>query len=539
VASSNPAKPLADHWGGRPFHQPERRVDGCPDTTDSEFPYMRSTKTVLTLTRGDGPDRTAAAESSRPVRAPRRAAKRGRLTARRRALAASTVLATVALALLGSTGLTGTASAAVPAAPNGTSYGTDGTGNPKTSDCTKTVAAGGSIQNAINGAAAGAVICVKAADYSGASLTIDKAVTVRANGVVKIKSAVLTSGNATLDGFTIVGGAAGTPAAGVSAKGNSNKIVNNLINGHGLQYGISCYQNKCGSGTLIASNTITRINNYGLYMLNGDHITVERNNIYNLYDSVNNGLDVDGIRLFGTSHIIRNNYIHDLNSKLSVSEPHLDCMQHYQNDDGSDRAANITIENNYCVRVSGMCLITKNNIHNAYDLRDYTFRGNVCQTYGWQQVILSGIDGFTMENNTFLGATQGGPNVTVQDDPSGAVSKNIRIRNNIMIRGDSKNASIGNRSGAPIASGDLADNSKNATWVDTSLLDDQAAFNNSPTPVTTPIIDKDFTTFRTESQQGNVLNQGAAMLTSGLTADIDGGARVRGSAVDIGAYEFG
>jgi hypothetical protein len=521
------------------FHLPERRVDGCPDTTDSEFPYMRLTKTVLTLIRGDGPDRTDAADGGHPVQAPRRAARRGHVTARRRATSTSIVLATAAFALLGSTGLAGTASAAVLDAPNGTSYGTDGTGNPKTSDCTKTVAAGGSIQNTINGAAAGAVICVKAADYSGASLTINKAVTVRANGVVKIKSAVLTSGNATLDGFTIVGGGAGTPAAGVSTRGNSNKIVNNLINGHGLQYGINCYQNKCGSGTLIAHNTITRINNYGLYMLNGDHITVERNNIYNLYDSVNNGMDVDGMRVFGAYQTIRNNYIHDLNAKLSVSKPHLDCMQNYQNGAGTDRAANITIENNFCVRISGMCLITTNDVHNAYDLRDYTFRGNVCQTFGWQQVILSGIDGVTMENNAFLGATQGGPNVTVQNAPSGAVSKNIRIRNNVLIRGDSKNAAIGNRSGDPIAAGALADDAKNATWVDSTLLDDQAAFNNNPTHVTTPIIDKDFTTFRTDSQKGNVLNQGAPMLTSGLTDDVDGNARVRGSAIDIGAYEFG
>ena len=500
---------------------------------------MRLTKSALNLFRGKDPDPTAATDGGRAVRDPRRAAGRGRVTARRRALGASTVLAAAAFAVLGGTGLAGTASAAALTAPNGISYGTDGTGNPTTSDCTKTVAAGGSIQNAINGAAAGAVICVKAGDHSGASLTINKAVTVRANGVVKIESAVLTGGNVTLDGFTIVGGAAGTPGAGVSISGKSNEVVNNLINGHGLKYGVSCWQNKCGSDTLIAHNTITRINNYGIYVLNGDRITVERNNIYDLYDSVNNGLDVDGIRFFGSNHAIRHNYIHDLNAELSASQPHLDCIQHYQSA-GTGGAVNMTIENNYCVRVTGMCLITKNNLNNVYDLRDYTFRGNVCQTYGWQQVILSGINGVTMENNLFLGATKSGPNVTVENNPdSGAVSKNIRIRNNVMVRGDSKNASIGNSSGTPVASGYLADNTKNVTWVDTTLVDDQAAFQNNPAHVTTPIVDKDFTTFRTESRKGNVLDQGAAALTSGLTADVDGGARVRGSAVDIGAYELG
>src|SRR3954447_20831454 len=121
---------------------------------------MHFKKSALSLFRGDGPGRTAAADDDGAVRDSRRAGGRGRVSARRRALAALTVLAITALALLGSTGLADTATAAVLTAPNGISYGTDGTGNPKTSDCTTTVAAGGSIQSAINNAATGAVVCV-------------------------------------------------------------------------------------------------------------------------------------------------------------------------------------------------------------------------------------------------------------------------------------------------------------------------------------------------------------------------------------------
>src|SRR3954454_2706490 len=185
------------------------------------MPLMESD---LELFRGDGPGRTAAADGGSAARRPRRAAGRGRVSAWRRALTASAVLVLTAFALLGSTALADPAAAAAPTAPNGVSYGTNGAGNPKTSDCTTTVAPGGSIQAAIDRAVAGAVLCVKAADYSGTSLTINKAVTVRANGAVEIKSAVLTGSKATLDGFTIVGGGAGAPAAGVNLTGASNKV---------------------------------------------------------------------------------------------------------------------------------------------------------------------------------------------------------------------------------------------------------------------------------------------------------------------------
>jgi hypothetical protein len=102
---------------------------------------------------------------------------------------------------------------AVDTAPNGLAtpirYGTVGQGDPATADCTVTTTT--NPQAAVDAAAAGAVICVKPGDYSTSTLTVGKAVTVRANGVVKIKNIVITGSNAVVDGFNVVGGTLGNP----------------------------------------------------------------------------------------------------------------------------------------------------------------------------------------------------------------------------------------------------------------------------------------------------------------------------------------
>jgi len=97
-------------------------------------------------------------------------------------------------------------------APNGVTppirYGTDGKGSTQSAGCTTT--AGSDFQSKIDSAAAGAVICVQPGDYSGSSMTVNKAVTVRAvrpsspNAVAaKVKNIVISGSNATVDGFNL------------------------------------------------------------------------------------------------------------------------------------------------------------------------------------------------------------------------------------------------------------------------------------------------------------------------------------------------
>src|SRR5690242_6977228 len=96
---------------------------------------------------------------------------------------------------------------AVDTAPNGLSpqaqihYGTVGQGDPATGDCTVTTST--NPQAAVDAAATGAVICVQPGDYSTSTLTVGKAVTVRANGVVKIRNIAITGSNATVEGFNV------------------------------------------------------------------------------------------------------------------------------------------------------------------------------------------------------------------------------------------------------------------------------------------------------------------------------------------------
>lgn len=423
-------------------------------------------------------------------------------------------------------------------------YGSVGSGDPNTSDCTATVASGGDIAAAITAAVAGDVVCVLPQDQSNTTVTVNKAITVRTTGVVKIQNAIITAG-ATIDGFTVVGGVAGNPSAGILFSGSNNRITNNLINGHALERGVQC--TSCSSGTVISHNTITEINGYGIQTGGSSQSTViEWNNIYDLYDTADNGLDIDGMRPFGTNNIVRNNYMHDMNSQRSIlgsdnDLPHLDCIQHYQS--GGLSAINLLIENNYCVRVTGNFIISKNNLTTDTNMRDMTIRGNVAEAYGNQVIILSGVPNVVVENNTLFGGSSGGSVITVENGDNGAPMTNARLQNNILVRGVTQNASIGDKSGNAYDAGIVTLVQKNPSWVDTTIADRDAIWATDPSIAenASPINPDDFTAYRIWEQRGGyaLANQGATLLSSGYTNDAAGNARVQGSAVDIGAYELG
>ena len=421
---------------------------------------------------------------------------------------------------------------AVNSAPNGLAtpirYGTAGQGNPKTDDCTVTTTT--NPQTAVNNAAAGAIICVKPGHYSTSTLTVNKAVTVRANGVVSLKNIVVSGSNAVVDGFTVVGGTLGNPNYAVKFSGTGHKIVNNLVRGRGIWYAIGCEQSAgCGSNVLIAGNTITGVHNFGIYLWGGDHITVEKNNVFDLFQSQDVD-DVDALRAWGNNHVVRNNYFHDINAKKSAGSPHSDCYQSYQAGSTPRLSSNILYENNYCVRVTGQCIIVQNDLRNAAELHDYVIRGNVCETYGWQSIEMTGIPNITMDNDYVAGVQTTVLNFA-NTGGGGKVSTNYKVRNSVLVRATS---------GSRYINGTPADNTANRTLVDPAIKASYDGF--SPTTVSyPPVKSTDFNKFDRDSvgKAGpTVVDQGSPPNSGGPTTDVDGAPRVRSTRIDVGPFEI-
>lgn len=421
-------------------------------------------------------------------------------------------------------------------APNGQAmvYGASGAGNPRTDDCTVNVQAGASVQAAITAAQAQAVICIKPADRSAEAITLDKAVVLRANGPVKVRSVTITGSNVTLDGFTIVGAASN----GIALSGVNHTVINNLVTGRGINTGIACV-GSCGNGHRIGNNTVTGIHNYGLYVSGGDNVTVERNNVYDLWMSTPNG-DVDAMRLWGTNHKIRNNYFHDINEFKSARDsggdtPHVDCWQSFQTASGL-QLRNVLIENNYCVRISRQCMILSNHLNGNYDIRDITFRGNVCETYDSSVINLGSVAGITMENNFFLGGVKSQVltvDYTREENPVGLPDRDIKLRNNIVIKGLTS-ADYFYRNSTRT----LIDNTDNILAHNSVVKSNADAFQSNASAQYAATKASDFTFYRQLAQSLQTADQGSVPQSASFSLDIDGGPRVKGTAIDIGPFEL-
>jgi hypothetical protein len=223
------------------------------------------------------------------------------------------------------------------------------------------------IQHAVNTMPSGESVQVESGTYAEHVTIVRDGVTVQADpnatSAPVVQGFTITADNVTVDGFEITFQNNSTPGGyGVYLHGASNAVVeNNYI--HDL-----CHDgvrfDSTDSSDQVLNNRIVHAQESGI-TIDGAGNLIQGNEIWGTYQHPSvlggiyavctndggSGSDADGIRFFGSNHIIRSNYIHDIeydfgNSSLPNPNPHTDCFQTWG--ESGETTANILIDRNWC-----------------------------------------------------------------------------------------------------------------------------------------------------------------------------------------------
>lgn len=166
-------------------------------------------------------------------------------------------------------------------------------------------------------------------------------------GVVT-KGFTLEADYVVIDGFEITSTArkGWKEGAGIHLRGRGCSILNNNIHDvflEGIRLGDDL-TSEATSRCLVKGNKMTRCGQAGIQIA-GQNNTIEDNDISGTVQWARTNpqnLDADGMRFFGSGHVIRNNRVHDilLSDPENSAHPHIDCAQTW------GPASNITFEDN-------------------------------------------------------------------------------------------------------------------------------------------------------------------------------------------------
>ncbi len=399
------------------------------------------------------------------------------------------------------------------------------------------------IQRASNTAHAGDTINVLAGNYhervqvtnsgnSGAPVTF------QAKGAVTMQGFTVKADYITIKGFEITN----TPddiqnGIGIFVQGSDCDLEENYIH-FATRGGILLFANP---GDYAQTNHCTVRNNrlyhdsqYGIDVMGLNHI-IEGNEIWASIQYHPNWanppswVDADGIRFFGSGHVFRQNYIHDINysDPLNIN-PHIDCFQTFS-DANHEAASNIVIEQNRCnndalahssdeggtgltIRDGASNIIIRNNLIDAF-----------------VNVFLQNSNGVSILNNTMIGNTAQNPNfypegVSLNQSPNTVIENNIFFNqpsNIIYVKGQkpiSGRNMVYRDDGQPISSTDTYDSTNDLFWgINPRFTDPQAG---------------DYSL-----QAGSPAINAGYNLGNLVPNDFNGTIR-KGAGYDIGAYEY-
>lgn len=392
------------------------------------------------------------------------------------------------------------------------------------------------IQKAANTMTAGDTVIVAAGRYpehvqvtrSGQS---GAAITYQAEGTVVMSGFTVRANHITIRGFEITDTPSSwTDGNGVFVEGSYCLIENNDIY-LAAHYGITL--NATASNPAVTSDCVVRHNRLynsfdcGIDVRGRNHL-IEGNEVWGgVTEGTPRTGDSDGIHFFGSGHIIRKNYIHNIHDGVAASAyAHTDCFQTWE-DSYHEVANNIIIEQNRCdniyaqtLRANGQGLMIESGAGHL------VIRNNIIQAY--KGVNVNGGNNLAIVNNIFasdvLSTTAYYPvGVTLVESP------NTTIKNNIFY----------DLPGTIIGIGDSASRLGLDVGYNLSYRSDGRRLWGSPYlhdlwAVNPLFVDPTEDDFHLQSQSP-AIDAGESL--PNVTDDVEGTPRPQGGGFDIGAYE--
>ena len=324
---------------------------------------------------------------------------------------------------------------------------------------------------------------------------------------------------------------------GIYLKGSNCLIEDNYIyycTHGGITLTHNLGQPTQSSNCVVRNNRFYRNGQLGVEV-NGRNHLIEGNEVWRTiqhhpdWPNPPSWVDADGMRFFGSGHVFRMNYIHDItyNDPENVN-PHIDCFQSWGSDT-YEAAQNVTFERNRCqILEPPLSSTSATQGWMVHDGANLILRNNIVQAYNMVNLINS--SGFKIANNTFVGQVlfpggTGSNGILLYNSPYMTVKNNIFVDlDNLPIRWFDDQSRVGLdtdfndvfRSDGPMPTGTP---SPNDLWDVDPLLEYAGSgdFHLSPA---SPCI-----------------NRGTNLISL-VPDDYEGNVRPNGSTYDIGAYEY-
>jgi hypothetical protein len=185
------------------------------------------------------------------------------------------------------------------------------------------------------------------------------------------------------------------------------------------------------SNCIVRGNRLYRNGMMGISVMGEDHV-VEDNEIWGTiqyhpnWHNPPSWVDADGITFFGSGHVFRGNYIHDIHYGIPENHnPHIDCFQTF----GGDKIAghDILFDGNYCdnpdtlpeLSLAGKAFQVEGGAH------DITFRNNIAISN--LVAIFKSSHDVSLINNTFVGNPESeySQGIQLMDSPGFTIENNV------------------------------------------------------------------------------------------------------------------